>query len=271
MEFLSNVWHSYLVDILDILFVSYIFYKLLLLIKGTRAVQVLRGLTILIIVTAFAQVLHFQTVGWILKWFWVAGIIAVVIVFQPEMRAILADIGQSHPSMTNLKEKLAFMEEIIGALAVLKAKRCGALIVIEQTTGLRNYAETGIPVDGRVSSELLCSIFMSTAPIHDGAVIIKDERLIAAGCILPLASERDMRNITGTRHQAAIGIAEVSDAFVIVVSAERGEISLVYGRNFERNINSERVKEALADLYKIEVGQTRIFVRRNFKKERKDE
>jgi diadenylate cyclase len=253
MEFLVLLWRRYLVNILDILIVAYVIYKFLMLLKGTRGIQVLRGLFILILATIVAGALHFKTVSWILKSFWLAGVIAIVIVFQPELRSALAQIGTGH--RTFFREKLVFIDEIIKALERLSNKGFGALIVLEQNTGLRDYIESGVIINGEVTADLLCSIFMSRAPLHDGAVIVQNERLIAAGCVLPLTHEPGVSKILGTRHRAAIGITEVSDAWAIVVSEETGNISLARNRKLERKIDIKELQSELTRLYKAKLAE----------------
>ncbi len=250
MKLLIEIWNNYIINVLDILVVSLIFYYLLVLIRGTRAVMVLRGILILFIATMIAQVLHYQAVKWILGKFWVAGIIAIVIVFQSELRTALANLGQTSLGRASFKEQMVFIDEIVKAVEVLKKKRCGALIVLEQKTGLRNYIESGMQVNGDLSAEILISIFQVTSPIHDGAVIIKVNKILAAGCILPLASELNIKKILGTRHRAAIGITEVSDACAIVVSEQSGRISLGYGKDFDSNMDIDKLRRKLVAIYR---------------------
>jgi diadenylate cyclase len=257
MEFLALLWRRYLVNILDILIVAYITYKLFMLLKGTRAIQVLRGIFILILATFVARALQFQTVSWILKGFWVAGVIAIVIVFQPELRSVLARIGKGPVLRSFFSEKLVFIDEIIKALERLSKKGFGALIVLEQDTGLRNYIESGVVINGEVTADLLCSIFMTRAPIHDGAVIVQNERLIAAGCVLPLTHEPGVTKILGTRHRAAIGITEVSDAWAIVVSEETGDISLARSGKLERKIDIKELLSEITSLYKAKIEEAK--------------
>ena len=257
MEFLALLWRNYLVNILDILIVAYITYKLFMLLKGTRAIQVLRGIFILILATFVARALHFQTVSWILKGVWVAGVIAIVIVFQPELRSVLARIGKGPVLKSFFSEKLVFIDEIIKALERLSKKGFGALIVLEQDTGLRNYVESGVIINGEVTADLLCSIFMSRAPIHDGAVIVQNDRLIAAGCVLPLTREPRVSKILGTRHRAAIGITEVSDAWAIVVSEETGDISLARNRKLERKIDIKELHSEITQLYRVKLAEAK--------------
>jgi len=257
MEFLLWLWRKYLVNILDILVVAYVVYKLFMLLKGTRAIQVLRGLFILILATLVARALHFNTVSWILKGFWVAGVIAIVIVFQPELRSFLAQIGRGYVLKTFFREKLVFVDEIVKALERLSKKGFGSLIVLEQNTGLRDYIESGVIINGEVTAELLSSIFMSRAPIHDGAVIIQNERLIAAGCVLPLTHDPGVSKILGTRHRAAIGITEVSDAWAIVISEESGDISLARNGKLVRKIDIKELHAQLNELYKAKLAEAK--------------
>lgn len=257
MEFLTLLWRRYLVNIVDILIVAYITYKLFMLLKGTRAIQVLRGIFILILATFVARALHFQTVSWILKGVWVAGVIAIVIVFQPELRSVLAQIGKGPVLKSFFSEELVFVDEIVKALERLSKKGFGALIILEQDTGLRNYVESGVIINGEVTADLLCSIFMSRAPIHDGAVIVQNERLIAAGCVLPLTREPRVSKILGTRHRAAIGITEVSDAWAIVVSEETGDISLAHNRKLERKIDIKELHSKITQLYKAKLEEAK--------------
>jgi len=257
MDFLALLWRRYLVNIVDILIVAYITYKLFMLLKGTRAIQVLRGIFILILATFVARALHFQTVSWILKGVWVAGVIAIVIVFQPELRSVLAQIGKGPVLKSFFSEELVFVDEIVKALERLSKKGFGALIILEQDTGLRNYVESGVIINGEVTADLLCSIFMSRAPIHDGAVIVQNERLIAAGCVLPLTREPRVSKILGTRHRAAIGITEVSDAWAIVVSEETGDISLAHNRKLERKIDIKELHSKITQLYKAKLEEAK--------------
>jgi len=257
MEFLAWLWRNYLVNILDILIVAYITYKLFMLLKGTRAIQVLRGLFILILGTIVAGALNLRTVSWILKGFWVAGVIAIVIVFQPELRSVLAQIGKGPVLKSFFSEKLVFVDEIIEGLERVSKKGFGALIVLEQNTGLRNYIESGVIINGEVTSELISSIFMSRAAIHDGAIIIQNERLIAAGCVLPLTHEPGVSKILGMRHRAAIGITEVSDAWAIVVSEETGDISLARNGKLERKIDLKELHSEITELYRARLAEVR--------------
>ena len=250
LKFLQNLWQVYLVNILDILIVSYIFYRILLLIKGTRALQVLRGILVLVGITVIAESLHFKVLSWVLTRFWVAGIVALVIVFQPELRRVLAQLGRNRLSRVFLKNDTTFIEQIIKSVKKILSQEWGALIVLEQNTGLKNFIETGVMINGEISSELICSIFNPNSPLHDGAMIIQNDRVIAAGCILPLSYERNISKILGTRHRAGVGLTEVSDAWVVIVSEETGLLSLAREGRLERGIEIEELKRLLKQNYK---------------------
>jgi len=250
LNLITVMWNNYIVNILDIAIVSFIFYYLLMLVKDTRAVQVLRGLLILFLATLVVPTFHFQTLGWLLEKFWVVGIIVIVMIFQPELRTILADLGRTYLDRSAFKEKLVSIDEIIRAVQLMKKKRRGALIILERQTGLKNYIESGVQVNGNVSAEILIAIFQPNSPIHDGAVIIKGNILAAAGCILPLTSELDTDKIMGTRHRAAIGITEVSDAYAIVVSEKTGRVSFARNKEYDSNIDIEKLRKKITELYK---------------------
>ncbi|MCK5534479.1 diadenylate cyclase CdaA [bacterium] len=250
LSFAQNLWQGYLVNILDIIIVGYIFYRILLLIKGTRAFQVLRGILILVGITVIADSLHFTVLSWLLTRFWLAGVIALVIVFQPELRRVLAQLGGSRLSRIFLKDDVAFVEEIIKSIKAIISRDWGALIVLEQQTGLKNFVETGVIINGEISKELICSVFNPDSPLHDGAVIIRNDQIIAAGCILPLSQERNISRILGTRHRAGVGLTEVSDAWVIMVSEETRLVSLAREGRLERGIEIDELKKLLRQNYK---------------------
>ncbi len=250
LNFAQNLWQVYFVNILDILIVGYIFYRILLLIKGTRAFQVLRGILILVGITVIADSLRFTLLSWVLTRFWLAGVIALVIVFQPELRGVLAQLGGSRLSRVFFKDDVSFVEEIIKSIKAVVLREWGALIVLEQQTGLKNFVETGVVINGEISNELICSIFNPNSPLHDGAVIIRNDQIIAAGCILPLSQERNISRILGTRHRAGVGLTEVSDAWVIIVSEETGLISLAREGELERGVGIDELKKLLKQNFK---------------------
>lgn len=251
MEFVQMIWSNYLVNIVDILIIAYIFYRLMLMIKGTRAVQIVLGILTLIVITFLARdVLHLKTLSWLLERFWLATVVILAVVFQPEIRSALAQLGSHQWGKILMPSELGFVNEIIDAVKDFKQQRIGSLIVLEQDTGLRNYIETGTIINAQVSCELLISIFNPRSPLHDGAVIINNARLIAAGCLLPLSHEPGISKIMGTRHRAAVGLTEISDAIVIVVSEETGKVSIARSGRLENDVDPEDLRRRLLDLYR---------------------
>lgn len=252
MELLTGIWSRYLINIIDILVVAYIFYRIMLLIKGTRAVQITLGLLTLVILTFFAKnVLHLKMLTWLLEGFWMVAVVILVVVFQPEIRSALAQLGSHRWSRILFSSELSFIDEIMKAISVCSSQRVGALIVLEQEVGLRTYIEAGTIINAQVSQELILSIFNTKSPLHDGAVIIENTRLIAAGCILPLSNDPDISKVLGTRHRAAIGLSEISDAIVLVVSEETGMVSLARDGKLESNVEIDDLRKRLIDLYRM--------------------
>lgn len=238
-------------EILDIVLVSYIFYRLMLLVRGTRSVQILLGIFLLALVTFLVnEVFHLPMTSWLLKQFWVAGIVILAIVFQPEIRSALADLGTHPISRWILPEKLNFIEEIIEALKECSKKRIGALIVLEQETGLKNFMETGTRINAEISKELILSILHPRSPLHDGAIIIAGGQLVAAGCVLPITDDPHFAKVLGMRHRAAVGLSECSDAIVLVVSEENGGLSLARSGRLQREVELKELREQLYELYR---------------------
>jgi len=217
-------------DAIDVAIVAFGIYWLLLLIRGTRAVQMLAGLFILILVLAASQYFQLFTTQWILDKFLGSLLLIIIVIFQHDIRRALTRVGRGvfYPQLGRWEET-QFLEEITNTATLCAARRIGALIVLERETGLENFVEMGEPLDAKVSRDLLASIFMPGSPLHDGAVIIQRGRLVAAGCILPLTMNPDVGRDTGTRHRAALGLTEETDAVVIVVSEQTGQISVVEG------------------------------------------
>jgi diadenylate cyclase len=250
METVKFLWTHYFVHVVDIALVAYILYRVMLLIKGTRAVQIILGLLTLAIITFLAQAAHLRTLSWLFDKFWFATVVILAVVFQPEIRSALAHLGSHRWGKILVASELNFISELIDAVKEFSDKHVGALIVLEQDTGLRNYIESGTIVNGQVSKELLSSIFNTRSPLHDGAVIIEDARLIAAGCVLPLSHEPGISKVLGTRHRAAVGLSEISDAIVIVVSEESGKISVAREGRLESGVDPEDLRRRLLELYR---------------------
>jgi uncharacterized protein (TIGR00159 family) len=249
-EFLINLrdiirWQ----DLVDILLVTIIVYRILLLIRGTRAVQMLTGFGIILIFYYLSERLKFYTLHTVLVEFFNNLILILIIVFQDEIRKALTQVGRNpFFTSTNTIEEVAIIEELCQAAAELARQRVGALIVLERETGLKNYIEAGTLLDSRVSMDLIISIFHPTSPIHDGAVIIRNSRVSSAGCLLPISRDPSIQRELGTRHRAALGLTQETDAVVIVVSEERGEISLVHHGTMVRDLSLAGLRRQLLDL-----------------------
>lgn len=236
-------------SVLDIIVVSYIFYKVYMLMNETRAEQLLKGILFIILLIPISSLLHLTTLNWILNKTLTIGVLSLIIIFQPEIRKALEHIGRSAFTDKHILENEEKMDEvvtqIVNAVENLSKSRTGALIIFEQTTGLGDVISTGTKLDSIVSSALLENIFVVNTPLHDGASIIRNDRIAAAGCFLPLTNNTEINKQLGTRHRAAIGISEVSDALVIIVSEETGVISLAVNGNLTRYYTKERLKDIL--------------------------
>lgn len=236
-------WRNSVKDIIDILIVSYVMYKMILLVRGTRAVQLLKGIFVLISTWALSIWFDLYTLNWLMNQMFTFGVLAVIIIFQPELRRALEQLGRGKLfSRSSTEEEQLFNKrigDIIKAVNALAKRKIGALIVFERDTGLTDYIESGIAMESQISSEVLMNIFIPNTPLHDGAVIIRKHLIMAAGCYLPLSENPFISKELGTRHRAAIGMTEVSDAICIVVSEETGQISLVINGQIVRDIKEE--------------------------------
>ena len=235
-------------DTLDILLVAGGIYWLLLLIRGTRAIQILVGLIVLIALTLVSQLLELAALGLILERLLEPAVLIIVILFQNDIRRALARVGRGiFPSFSNAQE-IQVVEEIVRAAGALSQRRHGGLIVLERESNLGDLIEAGVPVDASLSKELLSSIFQPSSPMHDGAVVIQEGRVASAGCILPLTLRTDLPEGLGTRHRAAVGITEETDALVVVVSEETAKISVVLGGEMLRGLDAPRLRVVLRDI-----------------------
>ena len=247
MEILKQIrWQ----DILDILLVALILYSVLLIIKGTRALKILIGLMILLIAFLLSGYIGLYTMDWLIQSLWAQIVLALVILFQPEIRRALAKMGEARflPSLTSAEE-LRSLEEIVRAAVALANRKIGALFVIEREKILEDFIEVGTPLDAKVSHELLLSIFHPTSLIHDGAVVIRGNRIIAAGCFLPLSLSAAISKTYGTRHRAGIGLSEETDAIVIIISEETGAISTAVGGKLEKNMDMGSLRNFLTETF----------------------
>ncbi len=235
-------------DLLDIALVTILVYQLLLLIRGTRAVQLVMGLIVLFVLYAISRVLGLVTVNWLLSYVGIVIPIAFLILFQPELRRMLEQLGRGGPLGTAFgaplgrEEAIRLVSDVARAARVLAIRKTGALIVLERTTGLTDVVETGIRVDAAVTVPLLLTIFYPNTPLHDGAVIIRGNRVLAAACLLPLSENPTLSKALGTRHRAAIGITEQTDAVAVIISAEAGTISVAREGDLRRGLSEEELK-----------------------------
>lgn len=252
-DILANLQSSLrFIDLLDVGIVAFIVYRILLLIRGTRAMQMLTGLGILGVGFLISSTLELFTTHWLLSYFFDYLILIVIVLFQDDLRRALTHVGKNpFFSTASAEEEREMVDEIARAATQMAKERMGALIVIERETGLKNFIDTGSKVESRVKSELIYSIFIPTSPIHDGAVIIREGRVAAAGCFLPLSKDPNIDKRYGTRHRAALGLTEETDAIVVLVSEEAGEAHLVKNGKITTNLNEAELCQSLAALLDI--------------------
>jgi diadenylate cyclase len=229
---------EFIVDAIDILIVTLLLYRLFSLMRGTRAVHMFFGLIVLFVLSVIAQWIDLIAVNWLISSLRTVWVIAFVIIFQPELRRALALLGQNRllSRFVHVRES-GVIPEIVKSVQDLSEKRTGALIVLEKDQGLKNFEETGTPIDARVTAELIGTIFTPSSPLHDGAVIIQGDRVIAAGCTLPLSQDQRVAPALGMRHRAALGLSEESDALVIVVSEESGAVAYAQDGKLYRGVD----------------------------------
>ena len=244
-------------DIIDMSIVAFVFYKLFMLIRETRAEQLIKGLLVLLIATKVSEWSRLYVTNWILKNTMTLGMIALLIVFQPELRRALEYIGRSkfltksivEIADEDLNKKI---DEIVEAITYLSRHKIGALVVLERETGMGDVIETGTPIRGEISTGLLINIFIPNTPLHDGAVIIRKDKIMAAGCVLPLSENPNLSKELGTRHRAGIGITERSDAVAVMASEETGAISAAIDGKISRYLDGKTLKRILRNAYKPE-------------------
>src|SRR5436309_3338373 len=256
-----TVLHSFrLRDAVDILVVAVVLYRVFVMFKETRAVQMLLGLGGLMVASFVARRFELYSTSWLLENFWSFWVLALIVLFQPELRRALAQLGQSRffqgMALVAREQQSHLFDDVVKAADALAAKRIGALVVLERSTGLRNYAELGVPLDALVSADLLVSLFLPYSPLHDGAVFIRGNRVAAAGCFLPLSRNTQLARAMGTRHRAALGLAEETDAVVLVVSEETGRISLAVGGNMESPLDRDVLRRRLVELVSLGAEST---------------
>ena len=251
-------------DIVEILILAFLIYHILLWIKNTRAWSLLKGLAVVIVFVGIAALFNMSTILWLVQNVTGIAVMALVVLLQPELRSAMEELGQTNilSSLFNLDNTRTpegrfsdkTINEIVRASMQMSRVRTGTLIVIEQTSPLQEYARTGIDMDALVTSQLLVNIFEKNTPLHDGAVIIRNNRIVAATCYLPLSENRMDKNL-GTRHRAGVGISEVTDSLTIIVSEESGEISLAYRGALTRKVTEDELRERLVTLQNKEIQE----------------
>lgn len=262
MDWLADVT---ILDILDIFIVSYVIYKMILIVRGTRAVQLLKGILVVVVAWAVSTWFELSTLQWMMNQMITFGVVGIAIIFQPELRRALEQLGRgrlfSRSTQEQDHEVSRRINEVMKAVGYLARRKIGALVAFERETGLSDYIESGISIESNISSELLINIFIPNTPLHDGAVIMRNHQLMAAGCYLPLSENPFISKELGTRHRAAIGLSEVSDAVCIVVSEETGQISLAMNGHVLRDVKEDVLLAKLLEELspKLKVTEKRSF------------
>ena len=274
LDFFNYIWNSirvilspdsFIFSIIDILIVTYVVYKVIQFMRQTRAEQLIKGIIVFVLIFIAAQILQLNAVKWIISMISVNLLVVIVILFQPELRSILEKIGRSGLSsfsFSKVDEDQILVnntiDEVCDAVEFMHKKKTGALIIIERKTMLTEYVDSGTLMDSTISASLINNVFFKNSPLHDGAMIIRNNRIYAASCIMPLSQKVDIDTHLGTRHRAAIGVSEICDAVVIVVSEESGNISMALNGKLKRNYTKETLKIELNDLLvpKAEKGAT---------------
>ena len=244
-----------IIDIVQILLIAVFVYYLMVWVKNARAYRLLKGVLLVVIFLILAAIFHMDTILWICKQLSVVAITGVIVIFQPELRRVLEQLGEKKMLATlipfetgkTVEERISdrTISELIHAVYAMGEVKTGALIVVEQNIILKEYEKTGIAIDSAISSQLLINIFEHNTPLHDGAVIVRNDRIVAATCYLPLSDNMELSKQLGTRHRAGVGISEVSDSVTIIVSEETGQISVAQEGKLERNVSSAKLREIL--------------------------
>ena len=251
-EMFSSIPPLGVMDIVDILVVAFLIYKLMLIIRSTSAARVARSIMLLLVATWLTDVVHMYTLNWILTRFIEVGIIAIVIVFQPELRRALERFGgrtmlRFADPLSNRSVEQNAIAATVTACEIMAKERVGVLLVFERRTSLEEYFKTGTLIDAKVTDQLLRNLFFKNSPLHDGAVIIRHGRVAAAGCVLPLSENTHLSSDLGTRHRAGIGMSEASDAVVVIVSEETGTISVAIGGMLKRHLAPQTLEKLLTN------------------------
>src|SRR6266581_1484947 len=244
------------ISVLDILLVAMIIYEFLMLIRGTRAAPMLLGVAVLALAFYFARLGELRTLNWLLSTLFPYVVFALIVVFQSEIRHALARLGTRLSFSRSSSSEADAYDDIVLAANLFSQNQTGALIVIERDIGLRTYIESGVPLDARISYDLLATIFRPSAPLHDGAVIVQKDRIAAAACFLPLSMNPVLSTQLGTRHRAGIGVTEETDAIAVIVSEETGSMSLAVAGTIERDLSVDKLRERMGKLLRRYVPPT---------------
>ena len=259
-----------LLDILDILIVAFILYRVYLMLEDTRAITLAKGILVLLGVTVIASYFELHVISWLLQKSVTLLFVALPIVFQPELRRALEHLGQGRffrsGSLMDDEEAQSTIREIRSAVKILSANKIGALLVIERNMGLNDISATGIQIDGLITSDFLMNVFIPNTPLHDGAAVIRGKRLIAAGCLLPLTENRTLSTELGTRHRAAIGLSEQCDALIVVVSEETGTISIAENGRIHRHLDEDKLTHVLTPAFAYSSGSSIFELVRSWRK-----
>ena len=256
MNAIREIWfmQDYLLPALDVLLLGFLIYKSYQILVQTRAVQLVRGALFLGGLYVVSFLLDLRTVRWIINLLAPSFVIGIAIIFQPELRKIFTRIGQGTWLYPNQVAQVHLIDTVVGSLETLARKQSGALIVFSRTVGQKNIIETGTRIDGEISRELVLSVFENGSALHDGALVIESGRVAAAGCFLPLSEQTDVRRSFGTRHRAALGLTEETDALVLVVSEESGALSIAYDANLYYDLTADEIRERLQELLRTGTG-----------------
>ncbi len=250
MDWLLNTWafREIVRPVGDVLLLAYLLYKSYRILVQTRAMQLLKGTAVMVGIWAVALFLRLNTLLWILNLLVPGLVIGIAIVFQPELRKIFTRLGSREWLRAGSRQSVPHLETLLAALEQLSTRHMGALIVFPRAVGLRNIVQTGTPVDAELSTGLLLSIFHEGTPLHDGAIVVEGSRVAAAGCFLPLSEREDVQSVFGTRHRAALGLAEETDAVVVVVSEENGAVSLAHDGDVRYDLSLPQIESGLRSL-----------------------
>jgi diadenylate cyclase len=256
LDFLNDFFNLWVIreiirPALDVLILAFILYRSYQILEQTRAIQLIKGMQIIALIFVSALVFRLNTLIWIMQTFFPGVIIGLVVIFQPELRKIFTQIGQRNWFRLSRSVKKTHLESIMNSVEVLATRKTGSIIVLSRQVGLKNVIESGTTLNAELSSSLILTLFNTAAPLHDGAIIIREDRIVAAGCFLPLSEQHDIKKSFGTRHRAALGLAEETDAVVIVVSEETGAVSLAYEARLYYDLTIEYALKKLIELFEV--------------------